>query len=405
MDKLDPFLGSYLTKDACVMTQQQLQESGLLHHLGAILTSGADALKAVTAAAFEAPVDSSDSGSSSTTLQQPAQSLQAACLLVWKLVGLYNKACRVLRPGSSGISGSPLPATPAAMRLILTTYQCFSNCLQPPAAVSSSLPGREGPVSVLAAFHVGCTRALSAAQFAMLGLAEAVHHHAVRSSLESLPGAHELLLCPELVSCLAIQALVMMLRLETGAAAATGSMGEGAAVVASSSSSTQCPSGSSSGVDAASSSSDRLAHPTEGSLQQPAAPAGSSAEHCTAGISSSSSNSAGLDNGVSLDSLNPLSLGLFGLLGVGQGVLLQAATAAGHIWRGGFMPASLPVLFNAYHEVLAYQVSKEQSAQRLPALLQARRIGCCKLCIQMLHSMYRIPSTFCQPAKCVLPPA
>jgi hypothetical protein len=65
---------------------------------------------------------------------------------------------------------------------------------------------------------------------------------------------------------------------------------------------------------------------------------------------------------------------------VGQGVLLQAATAAGQIWRGGFMPASLPVLFNAYHEVLAYQVSEEQSAQRLPALLQARRL------LQVVHS-------------------
>jgi hypothetical protein len=62
-----------------------------------------------------------------------------------------------------------------------------------------------------------------------------------------------------------------------------------------------------------------------------------------------------------LDSLTPLSRSLFSLLGVEQGVLLQAAVAAKAKWSGSFKPANFENMIHPYRFLLAQQVGYWQT--------------------------------------------
>jgi hypothetical protein len=217
----------------------------------------------------------------------------------------------------------------------------------------------------------------------MRKLAEQVHKHClIAPSPQPVPGAREVLMCPELVPCLAITVLVAVLGLDTGAGGAAGSSSDATSKVlsatASRSSSAATASSShcyrSSGTGECSTIGDGQgraeggpAPTTQTSLhdQQPAATAAtSSAAHQAGGSSYSSipSSSADLGNGVSLDSLTPLSRGLFSLLGVDQGVLLQAAgRCTGMDINGKYQPSDLAAIMTVYCDVLAFQVSRDQS--------------------------------------------
>jgi hypothetical protein len=157
-----------------------------------------------------------------------------------------------------------------------------------------------------------------------------------------------MLLSSDLVPCLAITVLVATLGLDT-----SGNMLGGHSAMHSSSSGA----GSSTAVRAST---------AQGSSQQ-AAPA--------SGSSSTSSSSGRLGNGISLDSLTPLSRGLFGLLGVDQGVLLQAAEGVDAVWGSGFEPDYFGGIVNACCGVLVGQVSRQQLSQAAQCSTLTPKLG------------------------------
>jgi hypothetical protein len=90
---------------------------------------------------------------------------------------------------------------------------------------------------------------------------------------------------------------------------------------------------------------------------------GTSASSYRAGSSSTSSSSTisgssdgRLGNGISLQSLTPLSRGLFGLLEVEQDMLLKAARGAKEMWHMRFEPARCELLIKTYNALLTQQV-------------------------------------------------
>jgi hypothetical protein len=197
-----------------------------------------------------------------------------------------------------------------------------------------------------------------------------VHHHdGARSSSAGRPlqlpptgGVHELLRCPELFPCLAVAVLVAVLGLDTGVQGGTG-------VTSSNSSGTA--GGSSSGEGEASSRGSNPSLHLHGSSQQPAAAAaaGTARRHDTGSSSTSgpTSSSDRLANGVSLDSLTPLSHGLFSLLGVNQGVLLQAVRGYRKSPQGGtgVLPDHVYSLIRACDLVSCHQVSRGHQGCRI----------------------------------------
>jgi hypothetical protein len=206
------------------------------------------------------------------------------------------------------------------------------------------------PVLLLAAdavFWVDSSEFLSVAFRAVTDLAQAVQHHSTDQSLHSLPGVQELLLCPELVPCLAVAILVEALGLVT--------------LVKDERAEDLC----SSGRGAASSSSSRQMPAAQGAAQQPAAAAAASSAGChqTSSSSQISSSSVGLGIGLSQDGLTPLSCGLFGLLGVDQGVLVHCAREVTDAWSGPF-PLTCLETVKVYCDVQAYQVSKQLAGSR-----------------------------------------
>jgi hypothetical protein len=388
IEKLQPFLDAPLT-------WQQLQDTELLQHMGAMLASAVGGLTAAAAAAAAAAFEAepcSSSGGSMATEQQVADSVKAAGSLVYQLLRLYNGACNAWIQADSSM-GPSVPAAAARERpvhravvtSILTTFQTYSQLQQ--LAGSKDSPAPAVRLAADTAFHNVRADTLHAAVCAMRKLAERVHKHSfIAPSPQPVPGAREVLMCPELVPCLAITVLVAVLVLDTGAGGAAGSSSDATARVlsttASRSSSAATASSShcyrSSGTGECSTIGDGQgraeggpAPTTQTTLhdQQPAATqaATSSAAPQAGGSSYSSipSSSADLGNGVSLDCLTPLSRGLFSLLGVDQGVLLQAAAAAGRGTgmdiNGNYQPSDLAAIMSVYCDVLAFQVSREQS--------------------------------------------
>jgi hypothetical protein len=378
MLKTQQFLNPSLNR----LARQQLQESGLQQNLPAILADAADTLTEAAAAAAAAAAaleevalssssssnssssssnttshsssrsrsSNSSSTSSSTCVQSSAEKVLNTISITHRLLNVYVRACSLLssRTDQCFSLEAALPAAPAAVRLILTTIQTCSKIRQ--------VAGREGSPSPLflaaddTAIRERSTQALVCAHLVMLELAEAVLMHSSKGTLLSLSGANELLLCPELMSCLAIMVLVTLLGTDTwtkkGACSSKGPKGVAG------------PAGS--GSSSSSSSSGRQTTTTQSLSQQPAASAGyhqaGSSSSSSAVISgSNSSSSVRLANGVSLDSLTPLSRGLFGLLSVDLAIVLDAARVA--LWGATCDPTSFGWLVDTYCFVMEYQVS------------------------------------------------
>ena len=361
--------------------RQQLQESGLLQHMAAVFRTTADGLTMAAAAVASdaAPSGQGNSHHIHRTVRDydHVTALRHALNNVERALMIQLAACLTLSPGHPFKEESALRAAPAAMHMIHTTFRTCSELQQ--------LAGREGspaPVRLLAAgpeFQRECELVFGQAMCFMLQLAAAVHHHdgAHSSSagrpLQLLPtgGVYELLRCPELFPCLALAVLVAVLGLDTGVQGGT----EGT-----SSNSSGTAGGSSSGEGEASSRGSARRNPSlhvQGSSQQPAAAAaaGTARRHDTSSSSTSgpTSSSDRLANGVSLDSLTPLSHGLFSLLGVNQGVLLQAVRGYRKSPQGGtgVLPDHVYSLIRAFDVVSCHQVSRGHQGCRI-TVRQAR---------------------------------
>jgi hypothetical protein len=278
----------------------------------------------------------------SQAAKQTADTCQRAMHLIGNLLTVYIMACEVMSPTPDLSSEAASPAAPAAVRLILTTFQTCSRLQQLAGRDGSPAPVLLGLVALLAndgVFAERCVYTLAKAHWAMIELLkvpDALRCSSSSSSrsTEGSPTACSIgaLLSSDLVPCLAITVLVATLGLDT-----SGNMLGGSSATYSSSSGA----GSSTAVQAWT-----AQHPS-----QQAVPASGSS-------SSSTSSSERLGNGISLDSLTPLSRGLFGLLGVDQGVLRQAAEGVDAVWGSGFEPDYFGGIVGACCGVLVDQLSR-----------------------------------------------
>jgi hypothetical protein len=180
----------------------------------------------------------------------------------------------------------------------------------------------------------------------MMELAGAICSYTATGSLQSLPDGGELLLCPKLVPCLAITVLVVLLGLDTTTHGVAGSNAGAKSAPASANSSRSRTASSGSGHSCCSG---KQVPQTQRSPQQ--------ATSRTKPASSSSSSSRRLSNGMSLDSLPPLSHGLFGLLGLDQAVLLPAVEGANKVLDNNILNWHPADCITAYKAVTKYQVS------------------------------------------------
>ena len=273
--------------------RQQLQDSQLLQHLGpamdaaaARLTAAAAALDAAAAATSRGSSGSSASPSAASQCNDPIDEFVCTARCCRVLLNTFQRLSRVLSaPGSLSIAAA-LPAAPAAVRLMLTVLQADSTL---------QLMQQQHAVQRPDDSSSNCS-AVSAVHEVMLLLLVTIGTD-VSSTLQACPAARELLLLPQLLSCLALMLVATVLGLVTS----TVGMGRHATIPATGSSS------SSSRNEGSSSNSGN-------------SPSGSS------GSSSSGSNC--FNNGVWLDSLTPLSCSLFDILGVTKETVLQLARLA-----------------------------------------------------------------------------
>lgn len=192
-----------------VSVWQQLQESGLLQHLAAVLAEAADELDAVTAllAAGDSTVCGlNDSSCKSSSGHLVVQRSRAGTALHAAQVALhiYRSACFLGAPaGGPRINASVgLPAAPAGARLALTMVRVWS------------MPQLQGAEMIATVAFV-----TKAAHSNMLGLTGVLHNISRQGlgNLEAprqLPGARELLLSPDIIPCLAINVVVGLLKLD-----------------------------------------------------------------------------------------------------------------------------------------------------------------------------------------------
>jgi hypothetical protein len=351
-------IGTSATSRLAASVRQQLQGSGLLQRMPAMLVDAADGL-AAAAAAVEAATLSSSSTGGSANAQHAAQMMAQALSTVEELLDLYTAACAALSPDGSYSLAAALPAAPAAVRLALTTFQTCSRLQQQQAGMDGTPAFSDLMTHQKNPGHFA--KSLATAHWTMLQLSGAVVEQCERGSagaLQSLPGARELLLCPELVPCLAVTVLVTFLSFDTGGDMQPGAEGScevaAGSVASSSSGSSNSSSSSSSSGRGTGDGKDRQGPKAKPSTQQAAGSKAASAANSSSSSSSSSSSTGRLANGISLNSLTPLSRGLFGLLRVDQGVLLQAAKTVSNTintTRGKLSCAA------AYTSVMEYEVS------------------------------------------------
>jgi hypothetical protein len=129
-----------LNTSIAAIARQQLQDSGLLEHMHKIFKQAADDLTAAaTAAASGGAAASSKSHSSSSSNRDsssPLAHLKHALCVVQKVLLIHSAADRLLSRGQPLWEAAALHAAPAAVRLVHTTFQTYSQLQQ--------LAGREG---------------------------------------------------------------------------------------------------------------------------------------------------------------------------------------------------------------------------------------------------------------------
>jgi hypothetical protein len=219
-----------------------------------------------------------------------------------------------------------LPAAPADVRLMLSIFKACSR-LKQLGLQQLLLP--EAPSVLHSDVELSCEWGLPALLSAMKTLAFPLKN-GVAATLQSCPGACELLLVPEFVPCLAIMSVVTVLGLDTSSGGATGG-------ASSSSSSTRSSGGSGSGS--------KTGRQLTGSGRQQQSPL----------AGSNGSSSSGLSSGVQVDSLTPLACSLFDILGVSREAAAEAARLAKS--AGLTTLGHMNMYMVCHNEVLRHQVS------------------------------------------------
>jgi hypothetical protein len=273
------------TSRAAATVRQQIVDSGLLEHLGPGMVAAADHHKAAVAALSAATPIPADRPNRIQLVAALLEGINATETCCSSLLGAFQLLSSVLQTEGLATCRVAWPAAPAAACLILTVCQTHSQLQtlrqqQPVGSLIDTIMTQpDGQWALDNVFR------------AVLLLAwESIHTDP--AVLQSLPGAAELLLLPEFVSCLAIMLLVAVLGFDTRGAAT--------AVAAAR------PAATSSGTG----------DPSSSSVQQ---------QQQQAPRQAGSSSGGALDNGVQLDSLTPLSCSLFGVLGVSREGLILAA--------------------------------------------------------------------------------
>jgi hypothetical protein len=317
------------------------------------LTTAVAALAAATAAASNSSISSmavpSTANGHIRQLSFKVMWADSSCVI---LLRTLDPACALWRTGLFGdIIG--LPAASAAVRLMLTVCQVQGKLQQ---LRQHQLLQRHADITVK------WSKGMRAVSVVMLALAEGLESRGVSDTLQLYPTASELLLLPQLVSCLAIVLVSVLLGLDTSA-----DDWLKAAVTAATSSSSTLGVGSSTGRQA----------PGTGVPQQQ--------QQQRPGSSGGSSSSNGMAAGVRLDSLTPLSCGLFRLLGITKETALQAARLAKA--QGLTTLVSLDVLVAAYRDVIVHQVSR-RAAGRTVNMLTVWSFGCARTCACQLEVLF-----------------
>lgn len=202
--------------------RRQLQDSGLPQHLSACMDAAAvqltGAVAALAAAAAATPGCSSHDPAAEplTTLQDrieaPSCNVNWADVYSTKLLLTYELVSSVLSPEGVFKFEAALPAAPGAVRLMLGIYQAHSGLQQ--LKQQQQLPWLvKGEVVDL----IESGKALHAIPKVVLNLASSMTkgRSAVLDTLPSCPGANELLLLPEFASCLACMLVVTVLGWDT----------------------------------------------------------------------------------------------------------------------------------------------------------------------------------------------
>jgi hypothetical protein len=204
------------------------------------------------------------------------------------LLNMFQELGTVLSaPGNLNIAFA-VPAAPAAVRLMLTVLQADSRL---------QLMQQQHAVEVPDASSESCSTT-STVHSVMMMLAVMVGVD-VSSTLQACPAARELLLLPELLSCLALMLVASVLGLDT----ISSDMGRRANTPAASSGS---------------------AHSDHGDSGRGSSTRGGG----RSGSRGSGIGSSGMGNEVRLDSLTPLSCSLFDILRVTKETVLQVARVA-----------------------------------------------------------------------------
>ena len=311
------------TSRAAETVRLQLLQSQLWEHLG----PGMDA----TAAQFEAAVAAlsavAATPGSTQSLAELAQMVVLTKLCCSHLLCTFQMLSTVIQTEGLVLCRPAWPIAPSVVCLSLRTLQTHSQL--------QTIRQQQQPLDYLiASFETQPEGALNAVLKTLLALAFEIKNVSP-SVLATLPGAADMLLLPEFVSCLAIVLLVAVLGLNTGVDAAPAA-----------SSSRSIRSSRSGGR----SSGQQRSRPER---QQQTTLASSSGGGD--GSSSSSSNS----NSRQLDSMTPLSCSLFGVLGISKDNALQAATLARSM--GLTAASSLTTWLTAYMTVVRHQVSHSEN--------------------------------------------
>ena len=151
---------------------------------------------------------------------------QADCHCVLLLRTFLLASCVLSSAGRFTLEAA-LPAAPADVRLMLSIFKACSR-LKQLGLQQLLLP--EAPSVLHSDVELSCEWGLPALLSAMKTLAFPLKN-GVAATLQSCPGACELLLVPEFVPCLAIMSVVTVLGLDTSSGGATGG-GHPAAVAA-----------------------------------------------------------------------------------------------------------------------------------------------------------------------------
>ena len=322
-----PAIKASPTSRAVAALREQLQDSQLLQHLGPAMDAAAAQL-GLSVGTLTTLAATPDSSPQLAEIAQVVDTTETCC---GSLLHSFHMVSSVLATTAGPlVCTAAWPAAPSAVRLNLQAVQTRSQLQtlrqqQPFGALFATIETHPGNGALEAVF-----RSLMALVFDVANIKPAV--------LQSRPGAGELLLSPEFVSCLAIALLVVVLALDTS--------GTVAPTVSSSSSS----SGSSS-------SGHRSSHTGRQRQQQSLHQTGSSSSSSGGSSSTSSggSSSNSSRNGVRPDSLTPLSCSLFGVLGVTREAALQAAEFVKSM--GIATTRGLSTWVTAYRIVVQHQVS------------------------------------------------